>query len=263
MDDSAPLEGAPEGAGQTPHLTLEGFAGPLDQLLALARAQTIDLSRLPLGELVDQLALALRQARGTLALGQKADWVVMTAWLLQLRSLLLLPPDTPAQQEAAAEAGALRRRLVALADVQALAGWLDRRPQLGHDVFARGRPEIFSAASADAAPAIDVIEFLWASLALFDDDPAPETAAIYQPRPLNLYPVAAARDRILRRLGVAPGGGPLEQFLPDPPASEAWTPLRRRSAWSSTFAAALELAKQGQVVLGQGEDFEPIHIAPA
>jgi segregation and condensation protein A len=192
--------------------------------------------------------------------------VVMAAWLVQLRARLLLPADAPAQQDAAAAADVFRGRLVALEEIQVLAGWLERRPQLGHDVFGRGQPEIFGVSVA-AGQAVDVVEFLWASLALFDDDTAPaETATVYQARPFELYQVAEARERILRRLAEAPEGALLERFLPDPAGiseSEAREKLRLRSAWSSTFIAGLELAKQGEVVLGQGEDFEAIHVAPA
>ena len=199
-------------------------------------------------------------------LGQKGDWVVMAAWLVQLRARLLLPADAPAQQEAAAEADMFRGRLVALEDIQALALWLERRPQLGRDVFARAQPEIFGH-SVEAGPAIDRVEFLWASLALFDDETAAaDTATVYQARPFELYAVAEARERILRRLAEAPDGAPLERFLPDPtdiPERGAHRQLRLRPAWSSTFIAGLELAKQGAVVLGQGGDFCPIHVAPA
>jgi segregation and condensation protein A len=258
-------EGPGGGEGGSPHLTLDGFSGPLDHLLTLARAQQIDLSAISLAALVDQLVVALRQAPGKMPLGQKGDWVVMAAWLVQLRARLLLPADAPAQQEATVEADALRGRLVALEDMQALAGWLERRPQLGHDVFARGQPEFFGV-SVEAGQAVDGVEFLWASLMLFDDTTAVETTDVYRPRPFELYQVAEARDRILRRLAAIPQGAPLARFLPDPPEiadSEAQEKLRRRSAWSSTLIAGLELAKQGAVVLGQGEDFEAIYVAPA
>ena len=237
---------------------LDGFNGSLDHLLTLARAQQIDLSAISLA--------ALRQVLEKIPLGQKGDWVVMAAWLVQLRTRLLLPADAPAGQEAQVEADQLRGRLVALEDIQALAGWLERRPQRGHDVFGRGQPEIFGV-SVEAAQAIDVVEFLWASLALFEDDTAAaDTATVYQARPFELYAVAEARERILRLLAAAPAGASLEQFLPDPAGiseSEAREKLRLRSAWSSTFIAGLELAKQGDVVLGQGEDFTAIHVAPA
>jgi hypothetical protein len=177
------VEAWQDAAGQgTPRLALDGFEGPLERLLALARAQQVDLGRLSLTALLAQLEAAMRQAPATLPLGQKGDWVVMAAWLLQLRSRLLLPADTSAQQDAAVEADQLRGRLVELQAMQALAAWLERRPRLGHDVFARGRPEIFGV-SVEPIPDLDLIEFLWASLALFDDDEAvPDIPTVYRPR---------------------------------------------------------------------------------
>ncbi|MEA2769431.1 MAG: segregation and condensation protein [Acetobacteraceae bacterium] len=248
---AAPAADGPEaGEGGSPSLTLDGFSGPLDHLLALARSQKIDLAEISLAALIDQLVAALRQAPANMSLGQKGDWVVMAAWLVQLRSRLLLAAGAPVQEEAATEVDQLRTRLVALADIQALAGWLERRPQLGQDVFARGAPEIFGI-TVEPGQAIDVVEFLWASLALFDD--APETATRYRPLPFAPYAVAEARDRILRLLAGMPDGGLLDQFLPDQPAddSEPWRELRRRSGRASTFIASLELAKQGDVALAQ------------
>jgi hypothetical protein len=146
---------------------------------------------------------ALRQTPATTPLGQKGNWVVMAAWLLQLRSGLLLPTDAPAHSDAAAETDQLRDRMVELQHMQALAAWLDRRPQLGHDVFACGKPEVTDL-PVEPRPDLDIIEFLWASLALFDDgDPALDAGAVYRPRPLALcrrrrphaHPAAAGGDR--------------------------------------------------------------------
>jgi segregation and condensation protein A len=254
-----------DGAGQGPLLTLDGFTGPLDRLLILARARQVDLARLSLTALGDQLAVALQGAPPVTPLGQKGAWVVMVAWLVQLRSLLLLPVDAPARQAAEVEADQLRARLLNLRAMQALAGWLQQRPQLGRDVFARGRPERIGVAFPDT-PSLDVIAFLWASLALFDDDPGPDTANLYRPQPFAPYAVAEARERILRRLAEMPDGGPLDRFLPDSPKmsdSICRQALRRRSGWASTFVASLELARHGDVVLGQGADFQPIHVRPA
>ena len=259
-------EGPLAGEGASPFLTLNGFTGPLDHLLTLARAQEIDLSALSLTALVDQLTAALRQAPATLPLGQKGDWVVMAAWLVQLRTRLLLPADAPAQQAAITEADQLRAQLVAHDDMQMLAGWLARRPQLGHDVFARGQPEVFGV-SADPGPAVDMIAFLWACLALFDDEtPAPEATPLYRPLHLDLYAVTEARDRILQRLAGSSEGLSLDRLLPaeqDDADGEPRQGLRRRSAWSSTFVASLELARQGDVQLGQEGDFQPIQVALA
>jgi segregation and condensation protein A len=257
-----PADGAQAGEGGSPLLTLNGFTGPLDHLLTLARAQKIDIADISLTALIDQLTTALHHAPAATSLGEKADWVVMAAWLVQLRTRLLLPPDAPGQNEAAAEADQLRGRLIALEEVQALALWLERRPQRGHDVFVRGRPETFGIA-VEAGPAIDVTEFLWASLALFDDEQPPDTTTAYRPAPLRLHTVAEARARILRRLTEQPEGVALDQLLPDE-APDVGEPSRRarlrRSGWAATFVAGLELAKQGEVVLGQGGDFEPIHL---
>ena len=255
-----------EGQGRTPQLSLDGFTGPLERLLTLARAHQIDLARLSLGALVDQLAAALRHAPPPTPLGEKGDWVVMAAWLVQLRSVLLLPAEAPARQEAAVEADRLRARLIELHAMQALAGWLDRRPQLGREVFARGRPEVFGLVS-ETVPVLDVIEFLWSSLALFDDDaPATDRVPVYQPQGFALYTVAAARDRIRLRLAMAPVGGPLDHFLPDPTdiaAGGSLQKLRRRSAWASTFVASLELTKQGDAALAQKAFLRPIHVSAA
>jgi segregation and condensation protein A len=255
------------GGEGTPFLDLDGFSGPLDQLLALARGHEIDLTRLSLGALVDQLAAALDHAPPATPLGQKADWVVMTAWLVQLRSRLLLPADPAVQSQAEAQAVELRDRLVDLQAMQALAGWLDGRPQLGRDVFARGQPEAFAAAIG-AEHDVDVVGFLWASLALFDEvDDAVDTAEVYRPRPRNWYSVAAARARILALLADAPEGERLERFLPDIPneaIAGAATPsrVRRGLAWGCTFVASLELAKQGDLTLAQEALFAPIHVRP-
>ena len=265
VPDAAVDQGAAAGA---PVLALDGYTGPLPRLLALARAHQVDLARLSLPDLVDQLAAAVHRAGPSVPLGQRADWLVMAAWLLQLRSRLLLPQDAPAADTAGAnlEADRLRHGLAGLDAVQALAGWLTARPQLGHDVFARGQPEWVGPAGGSGHQA-DVIEFLWAALAAFDADlPAAETVAAYRPAWQDLHSVADARARIQRMLPGNPEGYTLGQLrpqaAPDGSASDgsASGTLKRRSAWSSTFVACLELAKQGEVRLGQEEAFAPIHV---
>ena len=119
---SAPGQGAAE--ERTPLLSLDGFTGPLERLLTLARAHQIDLAQLSLAALIDQLVAALRHAPPATPLGEKGDWVVMAAWLVQLRSVLLLPPEAPARQDATVAADLLRARLIALQATQALAAWL-------------------------------------------------------------------------------------------------------------------------------------------
>jgi segregation and condensation protein A len=258
------MVGSAEAEEATPLLDLDGFSGPLQRLLTLARAHAIDLTRLSLVTLIDQLAAALRQAPAATPLSQKGDWVVMTAWLVQLRSRLLLPANPIAQQQAEAEAGQLRRRLVELQAMQGLAQWLDDRPQLGRDVFARGCPEAFAAA-IEVQHAVDVVGFLWASLARFDEDSdAGDTA----PQARAWFSIPQARARILRLLAETPEGERFERFLPDlppedPDGGQPGVPSLRRLAWGSTFIASLELAKQGDLTLAQDDLFAPIHVRPA
>jgi hypothetical protein len=102
--------------------------------------------------------------------------------------------------------------------------------------------------SVEAGQAIDVTEFLWASLALFDDEQPADTATAYRPAPLALHTVAQGRTRILRKLNEMPDGAPLDQLLPDedPDAGEPSRRARlRRSGWPATFVAGLKLAKPG------------------
>src|SRR5271165_1496358 len=156
---------------RTPRLALAGFSGSLALLLDLARVQQVDLSGLSVVDLVDQLATAVQRAGPTIPLAEKGDWVVMASWLLLLRSRLLLPTEVAAQQAAAEVAGRLRDDLLTLQAAQALARWLENRPQLGRDVFARGQPELLGRA-VEVQHAVGVIEFLWASMALFGVHPA-------------------------------------------------------------------------------------------
>ena len=243
-------------SGRTPRMVLDGFSGPLERLLELARAHQIDLARLSVQALVDQLTAALQQQT---PLGDKGDWVVMVAWLLLLRSQSLLPAGEAGQQAALAEADVLRGRMLVLGEMQALAAWLGRRPSLGHDVFARGRPDPISLAPG-AEREVDVVEFLWASLELFDHDlPASETRQRYRPVWDDLFSITEARNRIMLRLAEA-GSQMMERLLPERPVTG---PLQARSRWTSTFVASLELAKQGAVLMDQDRGFGPIQVSAA
>jgi segregation and condensation protein A len=250
-----------EGEGGTPFLQLAGFRGPLDLLLALARSRQIALAHLSVRDLVDQLVAALQQADRRIPLSQKSDWVVMGAWLLLLRSRLLLPAEAPARHEARDEAERLRERLLDLQAAQALASWLDRRPQLGRDVFPRGQPEQ-SGTVVETQYEGDVIEFLWACLAQFDDGlPRADIHAVYRPPWHDLCSVLDARAHILRLLADLPEEAPLERFLPQAPTEDDRPdrlPLWRRSAVASTLIAGLELARDGALRLEQEAPFAAI-----
>ncbi|HYZ64433.1 MAG TPA: ScpA family protein, partial [Acetobacteraceae bacterium] len=121
-------------------LHLDGFEGPMDLLLELARGQKVDLARISILALVEQyLAIVEGARRVTLELA--ADWLVMAAWLAWLKSRLLLPPDAEGAEEGEEAAEVLTGRLQELQSVRDLAGWLGARPQLGLDAFTRGAPE--------------------------------------------------------------------------------------------------------------------------
>src|SRR5580693_2779362 len=120
-------------------LTLEGFEGPLDLLLDLARTQKVDLAKISILALVEQYLAVIEGAR-RVRLELAADWLVMAAWLAWLKSRLLLPEGADAEEgEQAAEV--LAARLRDLSAMRAGAVWLSGRPQLGREVFARGAPE--------------------------------------------------------------------------------------------------------------------------
>src|SRR5579872_3957374 len=126
--------------GESLLLSLDGFEGPLDLLLELARAQKVDLARLSIVALVDQYLAVIEGAR-RIALELAAEWLVMAAWLTWLKSRLLLPANSDAGEEGEEAADVLAGRLRDLQAMRAAVASLGTHPQLGQDVFARGAPE--------------------------------------------------------------------------------------------------------------------------
>jgi len=170
-----------------------------------------------------------------------------------------------AQENAEAEAQTLQDRLVALQEMQALAVWLSARPQLGQDVFVRGAPEMLGAL-AETDHQLDVIEFLWTTIELLDDADDADTEALYRPFYLDIHKVSEARERIFRRVVEAAERQDLQDLVPsasgfDP--AEAKAVQRYKSGWTTTFTAALEMAKQAEVTLAQKSLFEPIAVTKA
>ena len=228
---------------------LDGFEGPLDLLLDLARAQKVDLARISLVSLVDQY-LDIVEGAGPIRLELAADWLVMAAWLTWLKSRLLLRADEAQEGEIAA--GSLAERLAALQAVRASAAWLNGRAQLGQDVFARGQPEDLIELDRSRL-AVGLPGLLRAYLAARRRG---GTQDRYVPRPAALWNVQDAMDRLQSMLGRVPAWSSLERFLPDmlPDA------LARRAALASTLLAGLEMARGGMVQLRQDRAFGPILI---
>jgi segregation and condensation protein A len=242
-----------------PVLSVDGFEGPLDWLLEMAQARKIDLARLSIVALVEAFATALeaalaRRVRGRAAeLGSWGAWLVMAASLAFLRSRLLLLSDSPEAKAAEDEAEALRHRLVSRAQVRAAADWLERRPQLGRDVFGCGT----GGRRDDRGRVGDITELLRACLIALR---VPEQADADRPRPPPLWQVSDAIARLRQLLGELPDGSPLTAFLPNIGSAGTARALRRRVAVSSTLVAGLELARTGALALDQDAPWTPIRV---
>ncbi|MDD2878591.1 MAG: ScpA family protein [Acidiphilium sp.] len=233
---------------------LEGFEGPLDLLLDLARTQKLDLAGISILSLVDQYLAIVESAR-KIRLELAADWLVMAAWLAWLKSRLLLP-DPEAIEAAEITADILADRLRALETIREAAAWLAARPQLGHDVFARGMPEDFTEFDRSRLK-LDMPSLLAAYLAASRRSGARRQ---YRPKRVTYWTVQQALERLTRLIGTVPDWAALAGFLPEAPEDAPKNPLAHRAAISSTLLASLELARAGILLLRQDADFAPIMI---
>lgn len=233
------------------HLRLDGYEGPLDLLLDLARAQKLDLAGISIVALVDQYLAVIDQARG-LRLELQAEWLVMAAWLAWLKSRLLLPKAEAAEQEdPEALAARLTDRLAALEQTRAGARWLNARPQLGRDVFGRGAPEDLTVEDRSGLRA-DLAALCQAYVAARRRALASRP---YRPKPRKLWSVQEAMQRLLRVLGELPSWAVLQRFMPEDLLLD---PVERRAALASTLVAGLEMARGGALELRQERAFGPI-----
>lgn len=253
----------PVSVSTAPQLRLDGFEGPLDLLLELARAQKVDLSRISILQLVEQY-LAVVEAMRQVQLELAADWLVMAAWLAWLKSRLLLPQTEDEEQEGEAAAGLLAARLEALAHVRRASAWLGGRDQLGHEVFARGASEDLTEIDRSGL-ALDLPQLLGAYMMAMR---RMARKRIYRPRPPVFWTVQDALGRLRLMLGDAvPGWCGLDRFLPDwiqtgrlPDTSDGQA---LRAAVAGTLIAGLELARDGVVELFQQDPFGAILIRRA
>jgi segregation and condensation protein A len=241
---------AMEPPGDSLVLRLEGFEGPMDLLLDLARAQKVDLAKISILSLVDQY-LAVIEGAKRVRLELAADWLVMAAWLTWLKSRLLVPSPTAEDLEDGMQAAeALAERLREMNVIRALAAWLAARPVLGQDVFARGAPQSHEEIDRSRI-ALEAGPFVRAYL---DAVRRGTKTTPYTPRPLTIWTVQDALRRLADLVGSLPDWTTLQEFLPENMDS----PTERRAALSSTLLASLELARGGVVRLRQEEAFGPI-----
>ncbi len=230
-------------------LTLDGWEGPLDLLLTLARAQKVDLAHISILALTDQYIAYIDDARA-LKLEVAADYLVMAAWLAYLKSCLLLPKDPeidPSPEELALR---LQLRLQRLDAMREAGARLLGRDRIGRDVFARGRPEGLAL----------VRKALWQASAFdlyaaYGRVRARTQPAMHVVAHRSVMTLEDAIARVSALLGAAIDWTILESFLP-----ATADPAYRKSALASSFVAALELARQGRLEIEQDGAFDDLYL---
>ncbi len=243
---------APDKAGQDDqalYLELDGWEGPLDLLLDLARRQKVDLRQISILALVDQYLTYIEQAEA-LRLELAADYLVMAAWLAYLKSAMLLPRDEQEEPSAEELAFKLQLRLQRLGAMREAAARLMGGDRIGRDVFLRGAPE---GLQIDRKTRWRCDQF--ALVHAYGQVKARTAPAVHIVRNRPVMTLDSALDRVSHMLGVAVDWMVLEEFLP--PHAE---PRLRRSALASSFVAALELARLGKAELAQEDIFGPLRL---
>lgn len=231
------------------YLELDGWEGPLDLLLDLARRQKVDLKAISILALVDQYIAYIERAE-SLRLEIAADYLVMAAWLAYLKSALLLPRDE--QEDPSPEELALRLqlRLQRLGAMREAAARLMARDRLGRDVFRRGATEGLR------IDRVNAWQCSWFDLVQAYGQVNARTApAIHMVRERPVMTLESAISRVSAMLGVALDWMVLEDFLP--PHADG---RLRRSALASSFVAALELARLGKAEIAQDTIFGPLRL---
>jgi segregation and condensation protein A len=234
-------------------VSLDGFEGPLDVLLALARTQKVDLAKISVLALADQYLQFIAEAR-KLRLELAADYLVMAAWLAYLKSKLLLPreagtDDQPTGDELAARLAFRLKRLEAMRN--AAAGLMTRK-RLGRDIFARGMPEGVRTIRVRQYTAV-----IFDLLKAYADQRRRTTKRVHVIPRRTVWSIKEARQRLEALLGAWTGQWvELEKYL----AQYMSNPDVVRTAVASSFGAALEMAREGLVELSQAEPFAPIYM---
>ena len=233
---------------------VDGFEGPLDLLLELARRQKVDLHRISILQLTEQYLVFIEEAR-RLRLELAADYLVMAAWLAYLKSRLLLPePAKPGETSAGDLAAALALRLRRLEAVRALATGLAARDRLGRDVFPRGA-EPPKDEAATPGPFSATLHDLLAAYARQRRSKA--TARVELPR-RTVWSLVEARAALERLIGPLDDWTPLDRYLTGYLAA----PGQRATVLASSLSALLELAREGKVALRQDGAFAPLWVKP-
>ena len=244
--------GEERGSGEPAMIVdVEGFEGPLDLLLALARQQKVDLSKISILALADQY-LAFIEAARQLRLELAADYLVMAAWLAYLKSRLLLPEAAPGEGPSAEDmALALAYRLRRLEAIRDVAQQLMGRPQLNRDIFARGAPE----------PIADIKKSEWSAtlydlLSAYSQQRSRSALSRVSFKQRTVWSLAEAREALERLVGRSSDWSRLDEFL----IAYVVDPAQAATVFASSFASALELVREGVAEIHQKESFSPIYM---
>lgn len=234
---------------------VDGFEGPLDLLLALARSQKVDLAKISILALAEQYLSFIQEAR-RMRLELAADYLVMAAWLAYLKSRLLLPDikddeDELTGEELAASLAFRLRRLEAMRDAAAR---LMARPRLGQDVFARGDPEpvVTIKHSSYAANLYDL-------LTAYASQRQRNSVTSVQVRKRTVWSLQEAKDLLVRMLGHVSDWTPIDDFL----VEYFSTPDQRATVIASSFTASLEMVREGVLEVRQNGPFTPLFVRRA
>ena len=229
---------------------VDGFEGPLDLLLKLARDQKVDITRISILALAEQY-LAFISAARRLRLEIAADYLVMAAWLAYLKSRLLLPQEEDEEPSGEELASTLAHRLNRLQAMREAGRRLMSRARLGADIFPRGMPEPVVASTTTEWTAS-----LYDLLASYSALRLHRVAEVVHVRKREVFSLQDARERLTRMMGDSTHWAPLDSYLAELLAD----PDRRRSARASALSASLELVREGMLELTQSAPFAPLYV---
>jgi len=230
---------------------VDGFEGPLDLLLELARRQKVDLAKISVLALAEQYIGFIESAR-RMRLELAADYLVMAAWLAYLKSRLLLPEAPKADEPAAADlAAALARRLQHLEAIRAAAEKLVNRPRVGRDIFTRGQPEGVTVVRTPQYQAS-----LYDLLSAYAQQRQVLALSSVTMKKRVVWSLHDAREALQRFAGHALEWTALDKYL----LEYAADPKMRRTVRASGFSASLELVREGRILLRQDKAFAPLWV---
>ncbi len=241
-------------------LDIDGYEGPIDILLTMARDQKVDLTKISILQLARQYLSFIDRAQ-QLRLDLAAEYLVMAAWLAYLKSRLLLPrQDGGEEPDPETMAEALQFQLRRLEAMQKAANDIFSLPQLGQDIFPRGMPE---GLQTKTTTSYDVS--LYELLRAYGDIDRRREYSNYELPTFHLMSMESAMQRMTKMLGKLPRKGPwsvwttLTSFIPEGVQDR----LYARSSIASCFTVGLEMAKQGKVEIKQDGAFRPIYLRAA